>query len=175
MGHLQTSMEMTDGIGKPVHQSQRLHGFYKWPASFSNVLQIVGQTDAFHPRQRDINLITLPLPFHDAGKGIALEPAQHSQKLLSRLADGQGLDQKKVAAWTGQTVKGEVRFAERPAHSFEQKVVSAADAAAFEIRSIAASDVHRLAAIVRMFRSLSHVVLVASHWPQQICDPPSVV
>lgn len=147
VGHLQTTMEMTDRIGKPAHQSQRLPGIDRRSTTFPKILQIVGQTDAFNPRQRDINLITLPLPFHDSWKGIALEPAQHSKKLLSRLASGQGLDQKKVAARTGQTVKGEVRFAKWTADSFEQKVVSAADAAAFQIRAIWAADTDRLAAI----------------------------
>ena len=54
-----------------------------------------------------------------------------------------------------------MRFAERAADLFEQKVVPAADATAFEIRSIAASDVHGLLVVFCVIMGLRHVVLVA--------------
>ena len=85
------------------------------------------------------------------------------------------MHQEEAATRTGQTVEGEVRFAERTSDSFEQKVVSATDAAALKIWSKAASDVYHLVTIFGMFSGLRHVVLLASCWPPEICDSPSGV
>ena len=89
MRDLQMTMQMTHAMGESLKQTHGLSRINRRPPTFANILQIVGETNPFNPRQRDINLIALFLPFHHMWKAVAFESAQHSKQLSSRLAGRQ--------------------------------------------------------------------------------------
>jgi len=156
MCDLQTAMQMTDSMGNAIDQPNGLCGLDRRPAAFANVLKVIGQADAFCPRQRDVNLMTIFLPLHGSRKAIILEPTQDSQQLLGRPPDRQRLDQEKAAARATERIEGEIRFAKRTAHAFQQKVVSATDATALKTGDVFALDEDRESSIVGVFSGVQH-------------------
>ena len=87
---------MTNGMGKTVHQPNGPCGLDKWPSSLANVLQVVGQPDAFHPRQGDINLMTLFCHSTTRGNALILSRISTHRSCSIALPEGSHCTRKKL-------------------------------------------------------------------------------